>query len=288
VTCAVVAQETSCDDVDEDCDGRTDEAFPTKGAECDDGALGVCKQEGVVACNAAGTNVFCDTSGSPPKGTASPEQCNALDDDCDGTTDEEAPDTMVEVRNATNTLLFRIYAYEASRPDSNALSSGANASRACSKPLVMPWATVTKDQADAACAAAGKRLCSAAEWQLACAGNGGLTYPYGSSYMPNACNGNDYDPDCAGADNDVMMPTGSVYGCPTKPAQSACVSAFGAFDMSGNLKEWTSTAAGSSVFKVRGGAYDSPAGGLSCQFDFVSMDHTFAFPNLGFRCCEDP
>ena len=152
---------------------------------------------------------------------------------------------------------------------------------------MLPWASVTESQAATACAAAGKRLCTAAEWQLACAGNTGLTYPYGNAYQPNACNGNDYDPDCMPPDSDRALPTGSSYGCPTKPAQSACVSPVGALDMSGNLKEWTSTQVQPGAFGIRGGGYDTPAGGLACQFSFVSADPTFLFANLGFRCCAD-
>jgi formylglycine-generating enzyme required for sulfatase activity len=98
----------------------------------------------------------------------------------------------------------------------------------------------------------------------------------------------DYDPNCAPPDDDLELPTGSSYGCPTKPAQSLCVSSSGAFDMSGNLKEWTSTQIQPGAFNIRGGGYDTPAGGLSCQFDFVSADPSFLFANLGFRCCSDP
>lgn len=285
VTCAVAMDETPCDNADNDCDGAVDEAFPTKGAGCDDGLLGVCRTAGVLACNGTGTALTCDTSQSPPPQLPSNERCNGKDDDCDGTTDENPPtgliDTMVQVG------AFKIDAYEASRPDATALAAGVLSTRACSNPLAVPWSTVTKDQAAAACAAAGKRLCTTTEWEAACVGSSNFVFPYGDTYQPNACNGNDYDADCTQPDQDGLLPTGSAYGCPTKPAQSVCRSSFGAFDMSGNLKEWTATLANATSFKVRGGAYDSPAGGLTCRFDFVSMDPTFAFPNLGFRCCAD-
>lgn len=283
VTCAVAAQETSCDNTDNDCDGAVDETFPTKGASCDDGLLGVCRTAGLLACDTAGTGLTCNTSGAPPAQPPSNERCNGKDDDCDGTTDENPPigaiDTMVQVGS------FKIDAYEASRPDASAIAPGVISTRACSNPLTMPWSTVTKDQAAGACAAAGKRLCTSAEWETACVGASSFAYPYGDIYQPNACNGNDYDANCTLPDEDALLPTGSSYGCPTKPAQSSCRSSFGAFDMSGNVKEWTATATNATAFKVRGGAYDSPPGGLACRFDFVSMEPSFAFPNLGFRCC---
>ena len=109
-----------------------------------------------------------------------------------------------------------------------------------------------------------------------------------NTYQSNTCNGNDYDADCALPDADAALPTGTPNGCPTKPAQSGCVSSFGAFDMSGNLKEWTSTQVQPGAFGVRGGGFDTAAGGMTCRFDFVAMAPGFSFPNLGFRCCSGP
>jgi formylglycine-generating enzyme required for sulfatase activity len=121
-------------------------------------------------------------------------------------------------------------------------------------------------------------------------------YPYGNNYVADACNGNDFDDDCgAGADVDEAMVTGFTYGCPTPLASceqtewvSMVVNTSGVFDMSGNLKEWTATQVGSPlVHRIRGGAYDSSPGGLTCDFDFVSASNDFYFTNLGFRCCSN-
>jgi hypothetical protein len=57
--------------------------------------------------------------------------------------------------------------------------------------------------------------------------------------------------------------------------------------MSGNLREWTSTAVGTSAFRVRGGGYDNIEQGLQCDFSFIAFTPNTAFPNLGFRCCSD-
>jgi formylglycine-generating enzyme required for sulfatase activity len=153
---------------------------------------------------------------------------------------------------------------------------------------VLPWVNVTYAEADAACAAAGYRLCTEQEWQEACEGAANNLYPYGMGYDPNACNGADYDPDCVSPDDDDAQPTATAYGCPP-PGSSACISDYGVLDLSGNVKEWTSTQVGSmpATYRVRGGAYDNVASSLTCDFDFLSNEPAFFNKNLGFRCCSD-
>ncbi|MCB9537553.1 MAG: VCBS repeat-containing protein [Myxococcales bacterium] len=69
-----------CDDADNDCDGRVDEGFDL-GAACTVG-VGACAQRGVRVC--AGEGAGCSVA----PGVASPERCDALDNDCDGAADE--------------------------------------------------------------------------------------------------------------------------------------------------------------------------------------------------------
>ena len=58
-----------------------------------------------------------------------------------------------------------------------------------------------------------------------------------------------------------------------------------AYDMSGNLKEWTAArAAGQNP--IRGGASNNEVGGLTCGLNFTLADDAFFFPNVGFRCCR--
>jgi hypothetical protein len=301
---AIVA-ETICDGLDNDCNGIVDDhqpqvahddLFPPNPQSCNDGQIGVCRGTGHYQCD-DGSFVGSTPGGNPtgpalcnltsPGASPTSETCDGKDQDCDGVIDEAAPDTMVDVKDSSGNVLYHIDAYEDSHPDATATVDGVMTHRSCSNPNVLPWINVTHDQAVAACAAAGKRLCSTAEWQLACAGSAGTSYPYGSSYQPNTCNGKDFDPDCTSPDSDALFATGSPYGCP-RATLSACVSAVGAYDMSGNVQEWTSTPVSTGVFSVRGGAYDTPAGGLTCQFNFVSFSHDFEYGNLGFRCCADP
>jgi len=74
----------TCDGVDEDCDGSTDEDFAV-GGDCDGDDADLC-QEGHVACTGDGVSVACVETGQ-----AHAEVCNGVDDDCDGATDEGLP-----------------------------------------------------------------------------------------------------------------------------------------------------------------------------------------------------
>ncbi|MDD5307806.1 MAG: MopE-related protein, partial [Deltaproteobacteria bacterium] len=73
-----------CNGKDDDCDGETDEDLPNVGLLCGKD-LGICKA-GITQCVKTG-----DTWGIECVGATSgtDETCNALDDDCDGQTDED-------------------------------------------------------------------------------------------------------------------------------------------------------------------------------------------------------
>jgi formylglycine-generating enzyme required for sulfatase activity len=86
---------------------------------------------------------------------------------------------------------------------------------AVSLPSVLPSAFITWFQAEEACANAGKRLPTNAEWQVAANG----TPDPGPDNGTTDCN----------TTGDGPSPTG---------ARSSCVSARGAFDMVGNVAEW--------------------------------------------------
>ncbi len=73
-----------CDDVDNDCDGLTDDDFPEKGLACDGSDADLCLL-GTWVCSGDGTELLCDES------TQHTESCNGEDDDCDGEIDENWP-----------------------------------------------------------------------------------------------------------------------------------------------------------------------------------------------------
>ncbi|MAQ15650.1 MAG: hypothetical protein CMN30_12760 [Sandaracinus sp.] len=282
----IVLEEMLCDGLDGDCDGVADDGFAELGNVCDNGMLGACRDAGLVACDPGDpTGTVCDfTLGvDPVPGAPLAETCNRVDDNCDGIVDNPDPtdpdrvlDDMVRVTRGG--LDFWIYTYEASRPGATDVDPGVASNRSCSQPGVLPWTTVGFAAAEAACAAAGHRLCTAAEWQAACEGASGTTYPYGTDYEALSCNGADQGP----AASRGLMATGAL---------AMCASAGGVQDLSGNAKEWTDDprdiVGGSQIYVVRGGSYDSPRLGLTCQTDLSRATEDTALPSLGFRCCSD-
>jgi hypothetical protein len=115
-----------------------------------------------------------------------------------------------------------------------------------------PSAGVTWRAAREACVEVRKELCVEEQWQRACVGT-----------SPAACLG-------------PVGPSG---------LRTDCVSAFGVFDMAGNVAEWTATPGGSvSWFACGGSASTSEIG---CDFcEELRAESTRS--DIGLRCCRRP
>lgn len=256
----------------EDC-GRYDAAAP--------GACG----GGLLCCTPA-TAVECDSSAMPVE---------ALSGE-DGAT-PGCPPSMARVDafciDRYEATLVSVASGEAWSPFWN---PGAAPVRARSARGMVPQGYVSGVQAAAACAAAGKRLCTDAEWLRACQGPGGSPYPYGSTYVAGRCN-----------DQRAVHPAIKLFRT-TDPwiwsyldhpclnqlraslgeteARVDCVTVEGVHDMVGNLAEWTADPAGT----LRGGHYASASpdvNGAGCLSVVTAHDVGYHDFTTGFRCCAD-
>jgi protein-disulfide isomerase/uncharacterized membrane protein len=151
--------------------------------------------------------------------------------------------------------------------------------------------------ADAACKAAGKRMCTEAEWISACQNapavddDGdrayaddrieGTAYPYGDFHEPERC--------WEGHENPLAgtVPTGQPPTWrPSYTGQNpACVSKAGVYDLAGNVEEWVGATANEAV--LLGGAFDTPDDKARCYRRNDTFGSGYANLRTGFRCCKD-
>jgi hypothetical protein len=169
---------------------------------------------------------------------------------------------------------------------------GAIKIRARSAPGAVPQSYISQIQASAACAEAGKRMCSDTEWLTACHGSKKTQWPYGNTEKSGACNDRrDRHPaieylestdvfaklehPCINQIPDTVFLTG---------AKNECATPEGVFDMVGNLHEWTADKAGT----FRGGYYvEAKLNGRGCDYVTTRHDAIYWDYSIGFRCCAD-
>ena len=187
-----------------------------------------------------------------------------------------------------------------------------------SAPNVVPQAYINRIEAQAACEASGKRLCTLDEWYRACRGPRGFMYPYGPQMTKNACNtskkhvlslvhGNNprawkYDEHF----NDPQLNKEPGFLAKTGEYEQ-CVSDYGAFDMVGNLHEWISDTVDASLedkIPLRddirkkigkntghgifmGGFFSTTSEhGRGCAFVTIGHEPKYHDYSTGFRCCK--
>jgi formylglycine-generating enzyme required for sulfatase activity len=153
--------------------------------------------------------------------------------------------------------------WEASRRDGGVAAAELGA---------IPWTNVAWAEAVAACAAAGKRLCTFLEWAAGCAGPApGTTYSWGNVASPTACNVQE-------AGRGAVAACGEFAGCEGGYP--------GLFDMSGNVAEWTSTVQDGVSCRIGARWWEVNAVLQAC-LDTSYFAITDTSPGVGFRCCRD-
>jgi formylglycine-generating enzyme len=184
-----------------------------------------------------------------------------------------------------------------------------------------PQGYVSRVESQAACEAAGKRLCTRKEWIRGCRGKGFSLYPYGHKGVREKCStgklhlppqlfkelktgrGIKYDEHFNSPELNktpgYLSPSGDHEGC---------VNEAGVYDMVGNLHEWVSGtvdqalmdaldeedverrkqpwAEGNGIFM--GGFYSTTSEhGPGCSFITVAHEPAYHDYSTGFRCCKD-
>ena len=173
-------------------------------------------------------------------------------------------------------------------------------------------------EAEAWCQARDKRLCFDDEWTFVCAGDASSKYPYGDQHKPGVCNDDEtwlaydqaklngwpanaaspelvslaallkkakqYSAAAAIASDHVKW----LYQAEPSGQNGSCTNEKGAFDLVGNVEEWTRRRSGGSKDfhgNLKGRYW---ADTRTCQNSIITHGDGFRFYEIGFRCCKEP
>jgi len=170
--------------------------------------------------------------------------------------------------------------------------------RAVSRRNVKPQGHISRNQAEAACKSAGKRLCRDDEWIMACKGKRPTLYPYGNDRKDRWCNDHGVSSFNLYYGSGGAEPPKEAYtfenlndprlnqvkgGLAPTGAFKKCRNSFGVYDMVGNLHEWTASSSGT----FRGGYYlDTQINGAGCDYHTTAHSPRYYDYSTGFRCCK--
>lgn len=139
------------------------------------------------------------------------------------------------------------------------------------RPGIEPLTGISLIEARQACEKQGKKLCTQAQWTLACTGESAHRFPYGENYASGRC--------ATGFDGSAQThPLFSGYF-------TRCKTADGVFDMAGNAAEWADGGAGEVLLGGDWtGSIKTPDLSGSCRTAQSSDD--VSKERRGFRCCK--
>ncbi len=161
-----------------------------------------------------------------------------------------------------------------------------------------PLAMQTAYDGETWCAERGKRLCSDVEWNRACEGNSGTTYPYGDSYVAHRCNDDqvwippDWEVLATWPAEAAQQEAAALYQADPSGFRDECRSEDGVHDLTGNVAEWVARTLPNSTnydHVMKGCYWAGCFGGTSPNCSFVNPAHPGGFRSYeaGFRCCQD-
>ena len=161
------------------------------------------------------------------------------------------------------------------------------------RPGEMPRVFVDWHEARSLCTSAGKRLCRRSEWMLACEGPKRLPYPWGFVRQPSPCNIDraaiPFDAAALAREPTREVELSRLWQGDAIGSHPDCVSAYGAYDMSGNVDEWTDNQADNPATRfpsTLNGGYWGPVRD-TCRLITRKHGPRFRFYQAGFRCCSD-
>jgi hypothetical protein len=200
------SSDSTCDGVDDDCDGKIDEDFGMRSSSCGKGA---CGRTGMVSCVAGKTVDSCVAGAAP---AMDDDSCDGMDDDCDGEVDEDYPEKSSTCASgacaSTGTISCSagkvVDSCEAREPVSDSDATCNNVDEDCDGKVDEDYKPTATKCGVGACASTGTTSCSKGKVVDSC--------KPAAKPSENDTSCNDVDDDCNGKVDDGFTASATKCG----------------------------------------------------------------------------